>query len=91
MKDKKTIITMRPILIDLAAACLLTGLSESTIQSLLRNNDFPKARKGSERRALFLTREIDEWAESRPLADFLPPPKTDEGGRNGKPKTKHGF
>ena len=79
---------MRPILVDLPTASIMTGLSESTIQGLIRNNDFPKARKGSERRALFLTREIDEWAESRPLADFLPPPKTDEGGRNGKPGRK---
>lgn len=88
MKEKKPIITMRPILVDLEAASKLTGLSESTIQGLIRNNDFPKPRKGSDRRALYLTRELEEWAENRPIAEFLPPPKTDEGGRNGKPGSK---
>jgi len=66
----------------------LTELSKSTIETGIRNGDFPKPRKASARGARWLVREIEEWAESRPIADFLPPPNTNAGGRNGKPGAK---
>jgi prophage regulatory protein len=35
-----------------------------------------------------LLREIEEWAESRPVSDLLPPSNTELGGRNGKPSPR---
>ncbi|WP_223146903.1 helix-turn-helix transcriptional regulator [Methylomonas fluvii] len=80
---------LRPIMIDLEAVSEVTGLSESTIQSLIRADEFPKPRKASARRTCWLLREIEEWAESRPVSDLLPPPNTATGGRNGKPKARN--
>lgn len=78
-------VVIKPILIDIEIASEVTGLSESTIQSLVRCGEFPAPRKSSARRAGWLLREIEEWAEERPIADFLPPKNTAAGGRNGKP------
>jgi prophage regulatory protein len=88
MSNKKRQSVLKPIMIDLEAVAEITGLSESTVQSLIRANDFPKPRKASARRSCWLLREIEEWAESRPVSDFLPPPNTAAGGRNGKPNSQ---
>lgn len=79
---------LKPIMIDLETVSEVTGLSESTIQGLVRSDDFPKPRKASARRSCWLLREIEEWAESRPVSDLLPPPNTGTGGRNSKPKAR---
>ena len=79
---------LKPIMIDLEAVSEVTGLSESTIQSLIRVDEFPKPRKASARRSCWLLREIEEWAESRPVSDLLPPSNTESGGRNGKPSPR---
>jgi prophage regulatory protein len=79
---------LKPILVDLKDVSEITGLSESTIQALVRKGDFPKPRKASDRGSRWLLREIEEWAESRPVADFLPPANTSAGGRNGKPSAR---
>lgn len=50
-------------MIDLEAVSEVTGLFESTIQSLIRADEFPKPRKASARRSCWLLREIEEWAE----------------------------
>lgn len=55
----------------------------------IRADEFPKPRKASARRTCWLLREIEEWAESRPVSDLLPPPNTATGGRNGKPKARN--
>jgi len=39
----------------------------------IRADEFPKPRKASARRSCWLLREIEEWAESRPVSDLLPP------------------
>ena len=77
-------ITMKPIMLDITGVAEITGMSESTVQNLVRKNDFPKPRKTSGRGARWLVREIEEWAEARPISDILPPPNTAEGGRNSK-------
>lgn len=48
-------------------------LSRSGVQELVRKGEFPKPRLLSNRRVGWLVREIDEWAESRPVAECLPP------------------
>lgn len=73
MKPK---ITLRPIMIDITGVTEFTGLSKTTIFDLISKDDFPNPRKVSPRGARWLVREIDEWAESRPISDILPPPNT---------------
>lgn len=88
IRDAHVNTILRPILINLGTVSEVTGLSESTIQALIRKGNFPKQRKASDRGARWLLREIEEWAESLPVADFLPPPNTSAGGRNGKPSAR---
>lgn len=60
----------------LAEVPAVVGLSEATIQRLVRENQFPKPRMLSGRRVAWLLREVEEWAESRPVSDLPPPPNT---------------
>lgn len=76
---------MKPAILDLPAVCCYIALSESTVQKLVRESEFPKPRLLSGRRVGWLTREVDEWTEARPVADLLPPVNcaTGRGGRSG--------
>lgn len=67
---------MRPLSIDLAGAAAATSLSEATIQKLVREGKFPKPRALSGRRVAWLVREVEEWLESRPVSEMLPPANT---------------
>ena len=64
---------MKPAILDLHGVCGYICLSESTVQKLVREAEFPKPRLLSGRRVGWLTREVDEWTEARPVADLLPP------------------
>ena len=67
---------MKPLYIDLTAVSASVSLSESSVQKLVREERFPKPRILSGRRVAWLLREIEEWAESRPVSDLPPPPNT---------------
>jgi len=69
----------RPMFLDKVAVARFVALSEATIERLVRENEFPKPRVLSSRRVAWLVREVEEWAESRPVSDLLPPPNT--GGK----------
>jgi prophage regulatory protein len=73
MKPK---ITIKPIFVDIKGVIALTGLSKTTVWDVIKNGDFPKPRKASARGSRWLVREIEEWCESRPVSDILPPPNT---------------
>lgn len=75
---------IKPAYLDLPNASAYVALGESTLQKLVRAELFPKPRQLSGRRVAWLTRELDEWVETRPLAD-LPPPENSGYGRAGKP------
>ena len=64
---------MTPIYLDLQTVAATISMSEASVQKLVRENSFPKPRLLSARRVGWLTREVHEWAESRPVADLLPP------------------
>lgn len=69
-------VSMEPIYLDKPHAAELVALSESTLEQLVREGNFPKPRAVSGRRVAWLVRELREWAESRPVSDMLPPPNT---------------
>jgi prophage regulatory protein len=75
---------LKPAYIDLPATAQFTALSESTVQKLVRESEFPKPRLLSGRRVAWLVRELEEWAEARPVADLLPPSNCGYG-KLGKP------
>ena len=78
---------IRPIIVKKDMAAVIVALSESTIDNLEKAGDFPKRRKISSGSVGYLMRELEEWAESRPVSDLLP--VTDSGyGRAGKSKSK---
>jgi prophage regulatory protein len=71
---KKAVVTMRPLYLDLDGVAEALSLSKTTVQKMVRTNEFPRPRALSGRRVGWLVREIEEWAEARPLSDMLPPP-----------------
>lgn len=75
---------LKPAAMDMPAVTAYLSLSDSTVEELVRQGAFPRPRQLSPRRKGWLTREIDQWLEDRPVADMLPP--TNSGyGRAGTP------
>ena len=72
-------IPVTPIFLDLPTVAGVVALSESTVQELVRQGQFPQPRQMSGRRVGWLVREVQEWAESRPVSNLLPPPNTGVG------------
>lgn len=68
--------TPKRIYVTLEEAATIVALSVSTVQDLVRKKEFPQPRQLSGRRVGWLVREVEEWAESRPLSELLPPPNT---------------
>ncbi|MFS8973883.1 AlpA family phage regulatory protein [Cupriavidus necator] len=67
---------MRPFYVDLPTVASIVSLSETSVQKLVREEQFPKPRAVSSRRVAWLVREVEEWAEGRPVSDLPPPPNT---------------
>ena len=68
--------TARQFYLDRAAVAEAVALSESTVEKLVHENEFPKPRTLSGRRVAWLVREVEEWAENRPVSEQLPPKNT---------------
>ncbi|MHB9833875.1 helix-turn-helix transcriptional regulator [Paraburkholderia terrae] len=66
---------------DLPTIAEYVSLSEASVQKLVRESRFPKPRMLSDKRVGWLTREVEEWAESRPVSDLAPPPNTGHSNR----------
>lgn len=73
---------MKPLYLELPSVVALVSLAEATIQREIREGKFPRPRQISGRRVGWLVRELEEWAENRPVSELPPPPNT------GKPKPK---
>lgn len=95
-KKKPSTVVVEPLFIPREGLRVITALSDSTIDALVKAGEFPKPRQISGRRVAWLLRELREWAESRPVSDLLPVPNSSEGGRqsgrkrsrpNGEPDT----
>jgi len=56
-------------LLRLTEACDKTGLSRSSLYVALKRGEFPKPLKIGKRAVAWKSTDIDEWIESRPLAN----------------------
>ncbi|WLI87850.1 AlpA family phage regulatory protein [Massilia sp. R2A-15] len=74
---------MKPLYLELPEVALAVSLAEATIQREVREGKFPAPRQLSGRRVGWLVREIEEWAETRPVSNLPPPRNT--GQRKPKP------
>lgn len=72
----KPLTAIKPIYVDLPTVAEIVALSVTTVQELVRQGQFPPPRQTSGRRVAWLVREVEEWAESRPTSNLLPPPNT---------------
>ncbi|MGF6772893.1 putative DNA-binding transcriptional regulator AlpA [Paraburkholderia sp. GAS199] len=64
---------IRPIFYGLEDVAAVLSLSPRGVQRLVQEGGFPKPRAVSTRRVAWLVREVEQWAESREVADMLPP------------------
>ncbi len=71
MKER-AIHQLTPIAVPRDRAAAALGLSESTIEALVRSGELPPPRKLSAGRVGWLWRELVEFAESRPVSDMMP-------------------
>ena len=69
-------ISIRPAALEKEVAAQFVSLSVSTLEKLVREGQFPRPRLLAGRRTGYLVRELEEWLESRPVSDQLPPPNT---------------
>jgi prophage regulatory protein len=78
------IIQAPPLLVarDVAASAL--GISESTLEALVRCGDLPRPRLISKGRTGWLWRELLAFAESRPVSQKLPGPGRRRAAQNGQ-------
>lgn len=74
MAKEKVAVT--PIFLDLPTVAQVVAMSTAAIERLERDGQFPKRRQISGRRVGWLLREVEEWAESRPVSSLPPPPNT---------------
>lgn len=77
MSAKKIPITT--IFMDLSTVAQVVAMSESAVQGLVRKGEFPQPRQLSDRRVGWLMPEVQQWAESRPVSQILPPQNTGVG------------
>jgi prophage regulatory protein len=63
---------VKPVFLDLKKTAEYVALSARQIQRLSASGCFPKPRQLSGQRVAWLVRELDEWAESRPVSSILP-------------------
>ena len=76
--------SIQPIALDQEGAANFVAVSISTMEKLVREQDFPKPRKVSARRVVWLVSELTAWVHARPVSDLLPPPNAGYG-KAGKP------
>ena len=81
MAPPKTI-PVTPIFMDLPTVAQAVAMSTATIERLEREGQFPKRRQLSGQRVGWLVREVQEWAESRPVSNL--PRRRIPGRRSGR-------
>lgn len=79
-------IAVPPLYLGLPEVAAAMSLSETSIQRLVREGAFPPPRSLSGRRVAWLYREVEEWAEQRPVSENLPPENTSRRTPKCKPE-----
>lgn len=78
---KIQIIQTPPLAVDRANAAAALGVSETTLEALVRSGELPPPRKISANRVGWLWRELQQFVESRPVSDLAPGPGAGGCGR----------
>jgi prophage regulatory protein len=65
-------IPIRPAYLDKDTVAAYIGIAKSTLEGLVQRGAFPAPRQITDKRVGWLVREVDEWAESRPVSSNLP-------------------
>lgn len=70
----REVVTTPPLLVARDAAAAALGISEGTLEALVRTGDLPPPRQISAGRVGWLWRELAEFAEARPVSALAPGP-----------------
>ncbi len=73
-RQRRPLAPIKPLYVETDQAPHVVRLSSSVIDLLERTGQFPKRRQLSGRRVGYLLRELEEWAESRPVSELAPGP-----------------
>ncbi len=65
-------IFIKPIYLNRESVAALVSLSVPTMERMVAQGMFPAPRQLTGKRVGWLVREIEEWAESRPISTNLP-------------------
>lgn len=69
-------IAIQPRFVAKDAAAQLLAMSIKTFERGVQKGEIPKPRQLSAGRVGWLVSELDEWAQSRPISEILPPANT---------------
>ena len=64
--------TLKPAYLDRERCAEFVALSVPTMERLVASGAFPAPRQLTGKRVGWLVREVEEWAESRPVSSNLP-------------------
>ncbi len=67
-----TTIALKPAYLDREAVASFVSLSVPAVERLVATGAFPSPRQLTGKRVGWLVREVEEWAESRPVSANLP-------------------
>jgi prophage regulatory protein len=65
-------IAIKPAYLDRESVASFVSLSVNSLERLIASGVFPKPRQLTAQRVGWLVREVEEWAESRPVSANLP-------------------
>ncbi len=74
MKQHSTVIQAPPLIVSRHEAARALGVSDGTVEALVRAGELPPPRRISKGRTGWLWRELQEFAESRPVSTLAPGP-----------------
>jgi prophage regulatory protein len=74
MSKTVTVIQSPPLIVARENAAVALGVSDSTVEALVRSGELPPPRRISKGRTGWLWRELQEFAETRPVSDAAPGP-----------------
>ena len=67
-----TAASIKPAFLDRTSTAAHINVGINTLERLVQRGEFPRSRQITPNRVGWLLREIDEWAESRPVSSILP-------------------